>query len=83
MKLEDKRSDGQAREPPKFMRYAIWCSGGEFKDDALQAFDGLFRSAVEKFGYRHALVWGASQCLRSLPRALWALLIRLAGSLLG
>jgi hypothetical protein len=80
MKLEDKRTDGQAREPPKFMRFVIWCSGGKLKDDALEAFDELFRSAAEKFGYRYALVWGASQCIRSFPRALWSLLIKLFGS---
>ncbi len=80
MKLEDKRTDGQAREPPKFMRFVIWFSGGRLKDDALEAFDELFQSAVEKFGYRYALAWGASQCIRSLPRALWWLLVRLIGS---
>lgn len=83
LKVKEKQQDGQAREPPKFMRYIVWCSGGKLKDNALEAFEELFQSAVEKFGYRHALVWGLSQCLRSFPRAIWAFLIKLAGSMLG
>jgi hypothetical protein len=77
--MKEKNTDGQAREPPKFMRYVIWCSGGSLKNDALDTFDELFKSATEKFGYRHALLWGFSQCLRSFPRALWALIIKLLG----
>jgi hypothetical protein len=72
--------DGQAREPPKFMRFTAWAAGGAFKDDALNAFDELFRSAVSKFGYRYALLWGLSQCLRNVPRAIWDFFIRLARS---
>jgi hypothetical protein len=79
MKMKEKNTDGQAREPPKFMRYAAWCSGGDHKDDALTAFDELFKSATEKFGYRHAFLWGLSQCLRSCPRALWSMILKLIG----
>lgn len=82
-KLEEKQQDGKAREPPKFMRFVVWCSCGEFKDDGLEAFEDLFRSAVEKFGYRHAFLWGVGQCLRSFPRAIWAFLFRLLGSIFG
>lgn len=80
--MKEKHKGEQAREPPKFMRLVVWYSGGDLKDDALQTFDELFQSAVEKFGYRHALVWGASQCLRSFPRAIWVAIIKLLGSLL-
>lgn len=82
-KKDENQTDGQAREPPKLMRYVVWCSGGKFKDDALVAFEELFQSAVEKFGYRYALLWGTGQCLRSFPRAVWALIVKLIGSMIG
>jgi hypothetical protein len=63
------------------MRYVVWCTGGKLKDDALAAFEELFQSATEKFGYGYALAWGVGQCLRSLPHAIWAFLMKLIDSM--
>lgn len=77
---ENNNLQRQAREPPKLMRFTIWCCGGDFRDDALDEFDDLFKAAAVKFGYGSALLWGASQCLRSLPRAIWAFIAQLVGA---
>ncbi|HLL29812.1 MAG TPA: hypothetical protein VK403_02340 [Allosphingosinicella sp.] len=65
-----------AQLPSKLVRFLVWASGNDHKDDALTALVESYVEVTEKFGSSYAMWWSFGQGLRALPYGFIGLILK-------